>query len=137
MAVTLRSCSRNPRHPRTSCHLLNRRSGKIASKKHPLRFSGILKAIWRSHFAALRLRLELRQLTSGTRYGPRHPRFRGSVGIRPSHGCQGTPDLGGSPWFFGRGSGCGSKPMGPHFGVGAPPILFYFSGDWDVHRTGF
>ena len=21
-----------------------------------------------------------------------------------------------------------------HFGVGAPPILVYFSGDWDVHR---
>ena len=20
-----------------------------------------------------------------------------------------------------------------HFGVGAPPILIYFSGDWDVH----
>ena len=20
-----------------------------------------------------------------------------------------------------------------HFGVGAPPILVYFSGDWDVH----
>ena len=30
--------------------------------------------------------------------------------------------------------GCGSKPMGFHFGVGAPPILVYFSGDWDVHR---
>ena len=29
--------------------------------------------------------------------------------------------------------GCGSKPMVP-FGVGAPPILVYFSGDWDVHR---
>ena len=24
--------------------------------------------------------------------------------------------------------GCGSKPMGSHFGVGAPPILLYFSG---------
>ena len=23
--------------------------------------------------------------------------------------------------------------MGFHFGVGAPPILVYFSGDWDVH----
>ena len=23
--------------------------------------------------------------------------------------------------------------MGSHFGVGAPPILVYFSGDWDVH----
>ena len=21
-----------------------------------------------------------------------------------------------------------------HFGIGAPPILIYFSGDWDVHR---
>ena len=30
-------------------------------------------------------------------------------------------------------NGCGSKPMGSHFGVGAPPILVYFSGDWDVH----
>ena len=27
----------------------------------------------------------------------------------------------------------GSKPIGSHFGVGAPPILVYFSGDWDVH----
>ena len=24
-------------------------------------------------------------------------------------------------------------PMGSYFGVGAPPILVYFSGDWDVH----
>ena len=23
--------------------------------------------------------------------------------------------------------------MGSHFGVGAPPILAYFTGDWDVH----
>ena len=23
-----------------------------------------------------------------------------------------------------------------HFGLGAPPILVYFSGDWDVHLTG-
>ena len=29
-------------------------------------------------------------------------------------------------------SGCGSKPMGSHLGVGAPLILVYFSGDWDV-----
>ena len=29
--------------------------------------------------------------------------------------------------------GCGSKPMGSHFGVGAPSILVYFSRDWDVH----
>ena len=29
---------------------------------------------------------------------------------------------------------CGSKPMVPfYFGVGALPILGYFSGDWDVH----
>ena len=31
---------------------------------------------------------------------------------------------------------CGSKPMllkCYHFGVGAPPILVYISGDWDVH----
>ena len=27
----------------------------------------------------------------------------------------------------------GSKPMGSHFGVGAPPILVNFSGDWDVY----
>ena len=26
--------------------------------------------------------------------------------------------------------GCGSKPMGSHFGVGASPILVIFSGDW-------
>ena len=32
--------------------------------------------------------------------------------------------------------GCGST-IGSHFGVGAPPILVYFSGDWDVHwRNG-
>ena len=31
-------------------------------------------------------------------------------------------------WTF----GCGSKPMVPAW-VGAPPILVYFSGDWDVH----
>ena len=30
------------------------------------------------------------------------------------------------------GYGCGSKPMGSHFGVGAPPILVN-RGDWDVH----
>ena len=29
--------------------------------------------------------------------------------------------------------GCGSKPMGSHFGVGAPPILVYFNGNWDNH----
>ena len=29
--------------------------------------------------------------------------------------------------------GCGSKPFWHHFGVGAPPILVCFSGDWDVH----
>ena len=23
--------------------------------------------------------------------------------------------------------------MGSHIGIGAPPILVYFSGDWDVH----
>ena len=27
---------------------------------------------------------------------------------------------------------CGCGSMGSHFGVGAPPILVYFSGDWDV-----
>ena len=26
--------------------------------------------------------------------------------------------------------GCGSKPMGSHVGIGAPPIVVYFSGDW-------
>ena len=31
--------------------------------------------------------------------------------------------------------GCGSKPMGSHFGVGAPPILVYFSG-WIGMFTG-
>ena len=29
--------------------------------------------------------------------------------------------------------GCGSKPMVSHFGVGAPPTLVYFGGEWDVH----
>ena len=28
--------------------------------------------------------------------------------------------------------GHGSKPMGSHFGIGAPPVLVEF-GDWDVH----
>ena len=32
-----------------------------------------------------------------------------------------------------RGS---SKPMGSHFGIGAPPILVYIRGDWDVHTGG-
>ena len=48
--------------------------------------------------------------------------------------CRGAPNYGHPgrcflnwPWL--------SKPMGSHFGVGAPPILVYFSGDWDV--TGF
>ena len=27
----------------------------------------------------------------------------------------------------------GSKRMGSHFGVGAPPNFVYFSGNWDVH----
>ena len=32
-------------------------------------------------------------------------------------------------------SGCGSKPVGSHFGVGefTTQIRTYFSGDWDVH----
>ena len=41
------------------------------------------------------------------------------------------------PWlaFGGRLSvGCGSKPMVIFWLVGAPPILVYFSWDWDVHR---
>ena len=29
--------------------------------------------------------------------------------------------------------GCGSKPCWYYFGIGAPPILVYFSGDRDVH----
>ena len=29
--------------------------------------------------------------------------------------------------------GCGSKPSWYQLGVGAPPIVVYFSGDWDVH----
>ena len=33
--------------------------------------------------------------------------------------------------------GSGDKAVGQnqwyHFGVGAPPILVHFSGDWDVH----
>ena len=32
-----------------------------------------------------------------------------------------------------RPIGCGSKPMVPFWLVGAPPIVVYFSGDWDVH----
>ena len=48
-----------------------------------------------------------------------------------------TPDIQGRPskttHLEGpKTAGCGSKPMGSHFGVGAP-ILVYFSGDWDVH----
>ena len=34
--------------------------------------------------------------------------------------------------YLGLRGGCGSKPMVP-FGVGAPPILVYSTGDWDVH----
>ena len=29
--------------------------------------------------------------------------------------------------------GCGCQNQWYHFGVGAPPILVYFGGDWDVH----
>ena len=29
--------------------------------------------------------------------------------------------------------GHGSKPMGSHFGIGAPRSLVYFSENWDVH----
>ena len=32
--------------------------------------------------------------------------------------------------------GCGSNPFWYHFGVGAPPSLVYFSGDWDVKMIG-
>ena len=36
--------------------------------------------------------------------------------------------------WLGKICGCGSKPMGSHFGAfGAPPMLVYVSGDWDVH----
>ena len=31
------------------------------------------------------------------------------------------------------GNGRGSKPMVPFWGFGAPPMLVYFTGDWDVH----
>ena len=34
---------------------------------------------------------------------------------------------------FGRRCGHGSKPMGSHFGIGAPPILVYCIGHFDVH----
>ena len=37
----------------------------------------------------------------------------------------GTPKLFIWPWF--------KTALGSHFGVGAPHILVYFSGDWDVH----
>ena len=36
-------------------------------------------------------------------------------------------------WMGRNAFGCGSNPMGSHFGVGAPPILVNFSGDGDVH----
>ena len=38
-----------------------------------------------------------------------------------------TEDMGSDiwPWL--------SKPMGSYFGVGAPLMFVYFSGDWDVH----
>ena len=29
--------------------------------------------------------------------------------------------------------GRGSTPMGSHFRVGAPPMVVYFSGGWEVH----
>ena len=45
------------------------------------------------------------------------------------HLCLGS---GGCTWMF-NPHVCGSKPMGSHFGVGAPPIFVYLSGDWDVH----
>ena len=40
-------------------------------------------------------------------------------------------------WFSSWDSITGHMAVGQnqwyHFGVGAPPILVYFSGDWDVH----
>ena len=68
----------------------------------------------------------------------RHPVTDRSQCCRRSKSSSSAPD--GKPrkmttWNFPghNQNGCGSKPMGSHFGVGALPILVYFSGDWHVH----
>ena len=54
---------------------------------------------------------------------PMHEAVPPGVGSKPSQ----CPS-----WVWLYIDGCGS--IGAHFGVGAPPILVYLSGDWDVHR---
>ena len=55
-----------------------------------------------------------------------------SVAYQPNLGRACTSSK--SEWSrIGAETNGGSKPMGSHFGVGAPPMLVYFSGDWDVH----
>ena len=58
-------------------------------------------------------------------------RASGSRAAREQPPHHGAGQEGGRVGFM--SCGCGSKPMGSHFGVGAPPILVYFGGDWDVH----
>ena len=65
-----------------------------------------------------------------------HTREGGAAGVRGLRGRDfETGDTRRAELWFGffALSPFGSKPMGSHFGVGAPPILVYFSGDWDVH----
>ena len=38
-----------------------------------------------------------------------------------------------SKWSWGNEEGAVGQNQWYHFWVGAPPILVYFSGDWDVH----
>ena len=43
----------------------------------------------------------------------------------------GLPALG---FFFGDAHMVMVQSQWYHFGIGAPPIMVWFSGDWDVHR---
>ena len=56
----------------------------------------------------------------------------------PPVGCLGHSHVGKLPGELSEAImsyGCGSKPMGSHFGVGefTPHFRAYFCGDWDVH----
>ena len=61
------------------------------------------------------------------RYDARRQCLRG---LNEVHIPRGQP---GSSFCLRPTCGCGLKPMGSYFGVGAPPMLVDFSGDWDVH----
>ena len=81
-------------------------------------------------------KVEHREQSTGlgqmTRIRPAAPP-RGGAAQPSLHVCEGGQPAGRYSGILGIPNGCGSKLMGSHFGVGAPPILVYFNGDWDVH----